>query len=112
MRARPVGPRVLVKPMDASESATESGLVLPQEVAAQERRGIVVEVGTYITGWDSTDDLQEKPLPVAQGDMVIYKKGCGTGVRIVNDETGVGEDFVVLELQEVLLVLEEVSVHA
>jgi co-chaperonin GroES (HSP10) len=111
LRAKPQGPRVLVKPLEASETS-HYGIVLPVEVGARESRAIVVAVGS---GWFREmheDGPLHTPLPAMPGDVVVYKRGDGIEVSLDLNETGVVEEFLVLHWNEVLLTLEEVPVEA
>lgn len=100
--ARPVGPRLLVKPDEPTEEIRYSGIVLPPDVQRRQRGGIVIAAGSFLAGWDSFDS---RPLPVEEGDHVIYRDGSGLSVAIVNEHTGATEDFLVLDIEDVLLVL-------
>jgi chaperonin GroES len=107
IRPRPVGPRVLVTKLEANEQ-TYSGIILPEDTRARERRGCIVAVGD---GWFralNDDVVEHTPLPLKVGETVIWEKGHGTHVTIDVNENGVSEDFVLLHINEVLLVLDEV----
>jgi co-chaperonin GroES (HSP10) len=107
VRAKPVGPHLLVKPLDADQTA-RFGLVLPPEVRATESRGVVQEVGD---GWyrNLTEDSAEfTPLPMKRGDVVVYRSNSGVTVKLDLAENGEFEEFVLLHIQEVLLTLVDV----
>lgn len=104
---KPNGPRLLVKPLDANET-NHNGIVLPVEVKDKERRGIVHAVGD---GWyrePTEDGMTMTPLSFSPGDVIVYGRGSGVHVTLDLAENGVGEDFVVLLVQDVLLTLEDV----
>lgn len=108
VRPRPLGPRVLVKPLPADDSVRGSGIVLPEEARSKERRAVVMAVGTIWKDWDATGELDEGRIPLQEGDVVIYMRGTGVGVSLDVDENGLVEELLVLDLREVLLVLEDV----
>lgn len=109
VRPAPMGPRVLVKVLEPPES-TSAGIVLPDAVvrAASSERGMVIEVGSFWRGFDAFEGIEEKKLPLDKGDVVVWEKGKGTAVTLDNSENGVTEEFVVLDIEEVLLRLEDV----
>lgn len=100
IRPRVLGDRVLLKPLDASET-TDGGVLLPDVVREKESRGIVLEVG---------EDTQ---APVEIGDIVVYAErgtrhyGQPVAVSIDREEGGVSEDLIVVEYADLLLILEE-----
>lgn len=102
-----IGPRLLVQPFEASEAMTAAGIVLPIEAKHEERRGAVVAVGTIWKDTDSMGSLNHAQLPIDVGAVVIYRTCSGTRVSLDLGETGTVEQYLVLELNEVLLVLED-----
>lgn len=106
IQAKPVGPRLLVKPLDPSESM-RSGIVLPVEVADGERRGVVQAVGSWYRELGEDGPLHS-PLDVQPGEVVIYEPNTGTKVKLDLNEDGTYEEFVVLHVNDVLLILQEV----
>jgi co-chaperonin GroES (HSP10) len=106
-----VGPRLLVKPLEAAE-ATQGGVVLPDAVRKRETRGAVVHLsdGPYGGFWDEP--------PCSVGDVVVWEDtdmthiGRPPPLRVTLDlsETGHAEEFVLLHFTDVLMVLEDVSV--
>jgi co-chaperonin GroES (HSP10) len=113
VKPRVVGPRLLVKPLEAAEQTT-TGIVLPEEVRSREHRGMVVEVGHFSTV--ELDDFGDDGINV--GDVVVWNEvrdpyGNHWPVRVRLDvaESGEQEEFVVLQApREVLLVLAETEV--
>lgn len=104
--AKVVGPRVLVKPLEAND-ATNHGIVLPESVRAQESRGMVISVGAWYKYLDDEGPVLA-PLGIEEGDTVVYAHDAGVRVRIDLAENGKAEDLVVLHANDVLLVLEDV----
>jgi co-chaperonin GroES (HSP10) len=111
LEAVPQGPRLLVKPMEASETA-HHGIVLPVELARKESRAIVQAVGQ---GWFrelGEDGPVHTPLGIEPGEVVVYKQGDGTEVSLDLLENGQPERFLVLHMNEVLLTLHETKVKS
>lgn len=107
VQPKPVGPRLLVKPLEANEQ-TSAGIVLPNEVRNLERRGVVQEVGD---GWYRElreDTVEFTPLSIKRGEVVVYPDKAGVKVRLDLNENGKSEEFLVLHVNDVLLVLVDV----
>lgn len=88
MTIRPLGERIVVKPIKQEEK-TEGGIYLP-ETASKERpqQGEVIAVGSDFKG-------------VKEGDTVVFAKYGGTEVKLGDEE------LIVLGEDDVLAVLEE-----
>jgi chaperonin GroES len=73
MKIKPLGDRVLVKPLTVEE-VTKSGIVLP-ETAEKEKKeqGIIVAIG---------DGEKIKKLHLKEGDKVLFGKYSGEEVEI------------------------------
>ena len=82
MKLKPLGDRLIVKPIDEEET-TASGIVLPDTAKEKPQKGKVVAVGDG--RWDE-DGEKRIPLDVAEGDEVLYSKYGGTEVTIEDDE--------------------------
>ncbi len=91
MNIKPLGDRVLVKPVKADE-VTASGILLPTTVDEKKAEGVIMAVG-------SGEAITRLNLKV--GDKVLYKKWGGEEVKVgkgSNEETykilfvGSGED--------------------
>lgn len=76
MKIKPLGDRVLVKPLEKDEK-TKSGIVLPETAKEKPQEGEVVAVGAgkWIEG-------KQVPLDVKVGDKVIYGKYGGDEIKI------------------------------
>jgi hypothetical protein len=104
-----IGPRVLVKPLEASERSS-GGVVIPQEARKRETRGMVIAVGESRGGHDG---------PCEVGDVVVWDASTHMArpylpvpVTLDLNENGHAEEFVVLDWADILIVLEEASVEA
>jgi chaperonin GroES len=82
MKLKPLGDRLIVKPI-AEEETTASGIVLPDTAKEKPQKGQVVAVGDG--KWDE-DGEKRIPLDVAEGDEVLYSKYGGTEVTVEGDE--------------------------
>jgi co-chaperonin GroES (HSP10) len=70
MKIIPVGQKILVKPLEAKESKSSGGIIIPESVAVADlREAVVVEV---------SKELSHK---YTEGDIVLYpsKSGLGQG---------------------------------
>jgi len=82
MKLKPLGDRLIVKPIDEEET-TASGIVLPDTAKEKPQKGKVVAVGDG--KWDE-DGEKRIPLDVAEGDEVLYSKYGGTEVTVEDEE--------------------------
>ena len=82
MKLKPLGDRLIVKPI-AEEETTASGIVLPDTAKEKPQKGQVVAVGDG--KWDE-DGEKRIPRDVAEGDEVLYSKYGGTEVTVEGDE--------------------------
>jgi chaperonin GroES len=92
MKLKPLGDRVLVRPVEEEET-TASGIVLPDTAKEKPQKGQVLAVGDG--KWDE-DGEKRIPLDVAEGDEVLYSKYGGTDIVIE------GEDLLVLRESDLL----------
>ena len=88
MKIKPLGERIVVKPLKEEEEKTEGGIYLP-ETASKEKpqKGKVIAVGPDFKG-------------VKKGDTVIFAKYGGTEIKVDN------EDYLVLGVDDVLAIAE------
>lgn len=93
MKLKPLGDRIVVKPVEKEEK-TKSGIVLPDTAKEKPQEGEVVAVGPgkYEKG-------ERVPMEVKVGDRVIYSKYGGTEVKIE------GEEYLILNQTEVLAIV-------
>lgn len=69
MEIKPIGARVLVKPIEVEEK-TAGGIYIPDSAKEKTSQGTVVEIG------------DDKDIKVEQGDKVIYESYAGTEVTL------------------------------
>jgi len=96
MKLKPLGDRVLVKPVEEEET-TASGLVIPDTAKEKPQKGKVLAVGDG----KLDDDGKRIKLDVSKGDEVLYSKYGGTEVTVE------GEDLLVLRESDVLAIVEK-----
>ena len=92
MKLKPLGDRLLVRPVEEEET-TASGIVLPDTAKEKPQRGKVLAAGEG--KWDE-DGERRIPLDVTEGDEVLYSKYGGTEITVE------GEDLLVLRESDVL----------
>jgi chaperonin GroES len=97
MKLKPLGDRVLVKPVEEEET-TASGLVIPDTAKEKPQKGKVLAVGE---GTKREDDGKRIKLDVSKGDEVLYSKYGGTEITVD------GEDLLVLRESDVLAIVEK-----
>ena len=79
----PLADRVLVKPEEASDEKTPSGIIIP-DTARKEKpeRGVVIAVGPGKRG----DDGKVIPVSVKVGDTVVFSKYGYDEIMIEDEE--------------------------
>ena len=81
LNLRPLGDRVVVKPLDREE-VTKSGIVLPDTAKEKPQQGEVLAVGP-----GRILDTGERVRPdVKQGERVLFAKYSGTEFKLDQDE--------------------------
>ena len=88
MRFKPLGARVLLKPVEPEE-ATPSGIVLPDTAKGDNQNAEVIAAGAH------------EDVKVNVGDVVVYRKYSGTEIKVE------GEDHLVVEAEEILGVIKD-----
>ena len=94
MKLKPLGDRLLVRPVEEEET-TASGIVLPDTAKEKPQKGKVLVVGD-----GKFEDGERIPLDVSEGDEVLYSKYGGTDITVE------GEDLLVLRESDVLAKIE------
>ncbi|MDR1625403.1 MAG: co-chaperone GroES [Spirochaetia bacterium] len=88
MKLQPIGDRILLK-VEAAETKTAGGLIIPDTAQEKTQTGKVVAVG------DDKDAIKVK-----KGDRVMYDKYAGTSVKID------GDDHLVVKMQDIIAIVE------
>ena len=89
MQIKPLGKRVLIKPVK-EEERTSGGLYIPETAKEKKKQGIIVELGT----------IEEKELPIKKGDTILY-----TGYSSEEMEIN-GEKYLILESKDIIAKIE------
>ena len=93
MNLKPLGDRVIIK-QDEAEETTASGLYLATEAKEKPQTGTVLAVGEGKL--DKDGNLV--PVPVKEGDKVLYGKYGGTEITVD------GEDVMILRADDLYAV--------
>lgn len=95
MTLKPLGDRVVVKPIDVEEK-TAGGIVIPDTAKEKPQQGEVVAVGP-----GRVLDNGERLAPeVSVGQRVLYAKYGGTEVKLN------GEEYLILRESDILAISE------
>ena len=95
MNLRPLGDRVIVKPLDEEETK-KGGLYIPDTAKEKPVRGEVIAVGSG----KILDNGVRVPMDIKVGQKVIYAKYGGTDIKIE------GDNLVILYERDLLAVVE------
>ncbi len=87
MKIKPLGNRVLLKPIEAEEK-TKSGLYIPDSAKEKPLQAKVIAVG------------DGKDLKVKVGDRVIYESFGGSEIKINN------EKHLIMDVKDILAIVE------
>ncbi len=90
MNIKPIGERVLIKPMKEEEK-TAGGIYIPETAKEKKKQGVVVEIGT------TSDDNE---MPVQKGDLILY-----TGYDTEELEMD-GEEYIIINVSDIIAKLE------
>ncbi len=91
MKIKPLGDRVLIKPLEAKEQ-TKGGIVLPDTAKEKPQEAEVIAVGEG----KKADDGKVIPLTLKAGDKVLYGKYSGTEITLDGDE------FIIIREEDIL----------
>ena len=90
MKIRPLGERVLIKPIKAEEK-TAGGIYIPDEAKEEKKQAIVEEVGKT---------KENKDLPLKKGDRILYGGYSSDEFEINN------EKYLVIDFKDILAIIE------
>jgi chaperonin GroES len=102
MKLKPLGDRVVVKPLE-EEERTKGGIVLPDTAKEKPQHGEVIAVGPG--EWDD-EGKKRIALDVKEGDRVLYAKYAGTEVKTDDG------DLLILRANDILAIVEKPPVKA
>lgn len=89
MKIKPIGERVVLKPIKAEEK-TKSGIYLPK--SEDKKEGIIESVGNLKSG---------ESIPLKQGDRVMYSGYSNEEIEIN------GEKYIIVEFKDIIARVEE-----
>ena len=95
MNIKPLADRVVVKPVEETETK-KGGIIIPDTAKEKPMQGEVVEVGPGRT----SEEGNKMPLEVKKGDKVLYGKYSGTEVSIE------GEDYLIMRESDIFAVIQ------
>jgi chaperonin GroES len=94
MNLRPLGDRVVVKPVEREER-TKSGIVLPDTAKEKPQEGLVEAVGTGRL----LDNGTKVPMELKVGDKVLYAKYAGNEFKVEEQE------YLIISEKDVLAIV-------
>jgi len=96
MNIRPLYDRIVVKPLEAGDEKTASGLIIPDSAKEKPQEGEVVAVGQG----KRNDEGKLIPLDVKAGDRILFGKYSGSDIKVD------GNEYMIMREDEVLGVIE------
>lgn len=81
MNLKPLGDKVIIKPLEAQDK-TKGGIIVPDAAKERPQEGKIVAVGSG----KLLEGGKVVPLDVQVGDTVLYAKYSGTEVKIEGEE--------------------------
>ena len=95
MNFKPIRDRIIIRLLEA-ETATKSGIIIPDAAQEKPSQGEVLAVGTGRI----TEDGQLIPMEVKAGDRVLFGKYAGTAVKVN------GAEYHILKEDDVMAIVE------
>ena len=95
MEMKPLGDRVVIKPLEA-EAKTKGGIVLPDTAKEKPQEGKVMAVGKG----KMLDNGTVSPLEVKVGDKVLYGKYSGNEIT-----TKDGDELLIMREEDILAII-------
>ena len=94
---RPLGDRVVVKPITEEAAKTKSGIIIPETVSKEKpEQGKVIAAGPGRT----TDSGVRIPMGVKKGDTILFSKYAPDEVKID------GEEYFIISEGSILAIIE------
>jgi len=95
MKVRPLGDRIIVKPIEEKE-VKKGSIIIPDTAKEKPQQGEVIAVGKGKV----TEDGKVLPMEIKVGDKVLYGKYSGTEIKIDDKE------HLILHQDDVLGIIE------
>ncbi|MQY53657.1 MAG: co-chaperone GroES [Clostridia bacterium] len=96
MKVRPLGDRVLVKPLEEVEEKKKGGIIIPDTAKEKPQEGKVIAVGKG----KITEQGKTLPLDVKVGDRILFGKYSGNEIKIDD------EDYLIVREEDILGIIE------
>ena len=96
MNLKPLGDRVLVKPIE-QEEVKRSGIIIPDTAKEKPQEGEIIAVGKG----KMTDDGKLIQMDVKPGDRILYGKYSGTEVKIDDQE------YLIMHQEDILGIIDK-----
>ena len=95
MKVRPLGDRVLVKPLEVEEKK-KGGIIIPDTAKEKPQEGKVIAVGKG----KITEEGKVLPLDVKVGNRILFGKYSGNEIKIDD------EDYLIVKEEDILGIIE------
>ena len=95
MNLKPIKDRIVIRLLEA-ETATASGIIIPDAAQEKPQQGEVIAVGTGRV----TEDGTVIPMQIRTGDRVLFGKYAGTEIKVE------GEEYHILKEDDVMAIVE------
>jgi chaperonin GroES len=96
LKLRPLGDRLLIKPIEQQETIANGQLVLPETAKEKPQQGQVLAVGPGA----KDEQGKRQPMDVEVDDRVLFAKYAGTEIKLE------GEKHLIMRESDVLAVIE------
>jgi len=96
MKLKPLGDRVVIKPLEQKE-VKKGGIIIPDTAKEKPQEGEVVAVGKG----KISDDGKLIPVDVKVGDKILYGKYSGTEIKLEDVE------YLIMHQEDILGIVEK-----
>ncbi len=96
MNIKPLGDRVLVRPIEAEEEI-KGGIIIPDTAKEKPQKGEIIAVGPG----KLDESGKNMPMNVKVGDKVLYSKYGGTEVKIEDGE------YLIMSESDIMAIIED-----
>ena len=87
---KPLGNRVVIKPLEEDEQKSAGGIYIPDTAKEKPQRGIIVAAGS---------GKKDEPMTVKTGDTVLYGKYSGTELTVE------GKDYLIMKESDIFAII-------
>ena len=95
VRLRPLGDRVIVKPIEKKDEV-RSGLIIPDTAKEKPQEGEIIAAGKG----KIAEDGKLIPMDVKAGDKILYGKYSGTEIKLE------GQEYLIMHQDDILGIVE------